>query len=71
MSWGKKEDYEDVTVEFDEVMRDEKEDAAVLYNCSGEHVWLPRSQISHEDVSSDGSGCVCIPRWLARKKGLD
>ena len=65
------EDFEDVTVEFDSIIRNEDADNAVLYNFGGEHIWLPRSQISNEDVQSDGSGCVCIPRWLARKKNLD
>jgi len=71
MAYSKREDQEDVTIEFDEIVRDEPGDAATLYNFSGEEIWIPKSQISHEDLSADGSGSICIPRWLASKKGLE
>jgi hypothetical protein len=49
-------------------------DRAVLFVIEGEEVWIPKSQISPDDVDQyepgDGDGSVSVSEWIANEKGL-
>lgn len=62
-----------VEVEFDSVILDDENKAAVLFEVADATVWIPRSQMRDEEYdlcSKSGSGTFEIPRWLAEKKEL-
>lgn len=62
-----------VEIEFDAVILDDENKAAVLFEVGDSTVWLPRSQMRDEEYdlcSKSGAGTVEIPRWLAEKKEL-
>lgn len=47
----------------------ETEDA-ILVDCDGEEVWLPKSQIEYDGERGDEAVDIELPEWLAEEKGL-
>lgn len=45
-------------------------DGALLIAVGKEEVWIPKSQILHERLNSDGTWSYTIPEWLAIERGL-
>jgi len=58
-------DNEIITIQADRKVRDNANDAAILFDFDGEEIWLPRSQIEIVDLEID------IPLWLATEKGIE
>lgn len=51
---------------YDEIMR--QTDKAIQYEINSKKVWIPISQIGHEDL---GNHIVELPIWLIEAKGLE
>ena len=46
-------------------------DAAILVECDGNEVWLPKSQIDYDEDCTEGDEIeIEVPQWLADSKGL-
>ncbi len=57
-----------VSIQYDELIDSRETDKAYLFHIDDEEVWLPKSQV--EDIR-ETENVVCIPLWLAKKKGLN
>jgi hypothetical protein len=51
------------------IVRDRKQDKAILVEHSGLEIWLPKSQIEY-DFSEGETGELLLPEWLAIEKDL-
>ena len=61
------EDSEDVTVAYDELIRDDDAKNTILFRIGDDDVWLPRGEIRAHD---EDDKCVTIGRWLAYDRDL-
>lgn len=71
--WFGGEDGERGGVEVEGAVLRQETDDALLVEVDGEDVWLPKSQVLDRSGLREAGdvGCVTIPRWLARDRGLE
>lgn len=60
------QDRKKVGIEHEGIERDDDADDAVLFDCQGSKVWLPRSELGEYDETT-----LVIPRWLADDRDLE
>jgi hypothetical protein len=56
-----------VEVDYDEIIRDNARDKAVLFAVDDEEVWIPRSLIDYTD---ERAKTFYVPEWYAIKEEL-
>ena len=45
-------------------------DKSILWSDGEQDVWIPKSQITSQNLSADGSGTIFVKEWFLKKEGL-
>lgn len=45
-------------------------DKAILWSDGEQDVWIPKSQITSQNLDSGGAGTIFVKEWFLKKEGL-
>ena len=45
-------------------------DKAILLSDGEKDIWVPKSQITGQNLNQDGHGTIMVKEWFAKKEGL-